>query len=317
VSPRVAVVVVTYRSGERIEACLRALREVSREIPIEVVVVDNASDDDTVERVAEGFPEVELVAGRENLGFAAGSNRGIAGSRADLVLLLNPDAQLPPGTLPALVEYLECHPEVGIVGPALESEPGRLQRDISATGLFPSFVQALYEYTRLGRWYPDSRWVRDYFLTDFDRRSIREVAMVQGACLLVRRALLERVGILDERFFLYFEETDLCKRAVDAGAHVHYVGDVAALHAGSGSSADGRPSARHFIASMYRFHAKHYGGAEAALLWTILAPYHLLRSARLGVRALVVRDDEQLRHDLRTAVDRTAAHFRLLAGASR
>lgn len=312
--PRVSVVVVSYRSAGEIDGCLGSVASAAAEVPLEAVVVDNRSEDGTVERVRDGHPGVGLIANADNRGFAAGCNQGIAATRGEFVLLLNPDARLQPGTLAALVRHLDENPRDGIVAPALESSPGELQRDISATGIFPSFWQALHEYTRLGRWYPDSPWVRDYFLAGFDRRSSRPVAMVQGACLLVRRALLQQIGSFDERFFLYFEETDLCKRAVDAGWGVHYLGEAAALHAGSRSSADRRPNAREFIRSLYAFHRKHYGPGEAVLLWSVLAPYHVLKTARMSLSAIFNRRDERLRADLRTVAERCRAHFRLVPG---
>lgn len=312
--PHVAVVVVTYRSEAQIAACLDSLRTAAAEADLEIVVVDNGSGDGTVDLVRGRFPEVRVEAQRENLGFAAGCNRGLAATNSELVLFLNPDARLRPGTLSALIEHLAEHPEVGIVGPALEAPDGSLQRDISATGLHPGFRQALFEYTRLGRWFPRSRWVRDYFLVDFDRRSTRPVAMVQGACLATRREVLDAVGAFDERFFLYFEETDLCKRVIDSGRQVHYLGEVAAVHDGSGSSPDRRPSARHFIRSMYRFHRKHYGLLEAAALWSILAPYHVLKTVRMSVTSLGRPDDQRLRADLLTVAQRCQAHFGMMLG---
>jgi GT2 family glycosyltransferase len=311
---RVAAVIVTYRSADEIIGCLESVERAGREVALETVVVDNASDDETVGRIRNRFPDCRLVLAERNRGFAAGCNRGIESTTAELVLLLNPDARLRPGTLATMVRYLDENQHVGIVGPALEAEPGVLQRDISATGLFPSFRQSLFEYTRLGRWYPDSPWVREYFLADFDRRSNRPVAMVQGACMLVRRSLLDAIGAFDERFFLYFEETDLCKRAVDAGREVHYLGEVAAVHAGARSRSDHRPDAMEFIRSLYRFHHKHYGPVEATALWLVMAPYHVAKTARMSVAALLDRGNERLRADLRTVAERCGAHFRLLLG---
>jgi lipopolysaccharide transport system permease protein len=309
---RLSVVVVTYRSEADIAGCLASVRAAAREIPSEVVVVDNASDDGTVSTVRREHAEVTLRVNDRNLGFASGCNAGIGMTTGTYVLLLNPDVRLQPGTMPALMAYLDAHPEVGIVGPALEAASGGLQRDISATGLFPSFVQALFEYAPLGQWFPTNRWVRDYFLAGFDRRSVRRVAMVQGACLLVRREVLRQVGPLDERFFLYFEETDLCKRAADSGWETHYVGSVAATHTGAGSSGDRRPLAREFIRSLYAFHRKHHGVLEAAALWTILAPYHLAKTARLYVESRLHPGNQRLRSDLQVIAERCAAHLQLL-----
>jgi len=317
VTPSVDIVIVTYNSAEHIGACLDSIAASDFTGPIHTVVVDNASSDDTIAVVTAHPAAVQLLASATNRGFAAACNQGIRATSGDLVLLLNPDACLEPATLERMVTYLNAHPQVAIVGPRLVQEDGSLQRDISATGLFPSFRQALFEYTRLGSLRPQSPWYRNYFLLDFDRVSNRRVAMVQGACFLFRRGILRDTGLLDEDFFLYFEETDFCKRAADRGWEIHYVGEAAARHIGSRSMQGGRPSARYFIASMYRFHRKHYGLAEAAALWAILMPYHGLRVVRLLVTDAFTPPDTQRRADLRTASERFVAHWTLLAAQRR
>jgi len=309
----VDIVVVTYNSRAHLLSCLDSIARSAFDGTVRTVIVDNHSTDDTVAVLTARHPEVELILNQTNRGFAAACNQGIHATASEFILLLNPDAQLLPSTLDRLVSYLCRHPAVAIVGPALRSSNGALQRDISATGLFPSFPQALFEYTRLSRLYPESKWHRDYFLTDWDRVTSRPVAMVQGACFLFRRALLDDIGNFDERFFLYFEETDFCKRAKDLGWEVHYVGDAAAIHIGGQSMARRRQSARHFIASLYRLHRKHYGIVEAAVLWGILMPYHCLRALRLAATVPFKPYDRQLREDLRTAIERFVAHWQMLA----
>jgi hypothetical protein len=311
-SASVDIVVVTYNSRAHILGCLDSVARSEFDGTVRTVVVDNHSADDTVALVKTHQPTVELIVNAANRGFAAACNQGIRASAGDLILLLNPDAQLLPSTLARLVSYVRGHPAVGIVGPTLRSSSGALQRDVSATGLFPSFRQALFEYTRLSRVYPNSRWHRGYFLTDWDRVTNRPVAMVQGACFLFRRALLDDVGYFDERFFLYFEETDFCRKASDVGWEVHYVGEAAAIHVGAQSMAGRRQSARHFIASLYLFHRKHYGILEAAALWGVLMPYHCLRALRLAATVPFKPHDRQLRADLRTAVERFIAHWQLI-----
>ena len=311
-SGSVDIVVVTYNSRAHIAACLDSIPESAFDGTVRTVVVDNHSSDDTVALVLTHHPAVELIVNSANRGFAAACNQGIRATAGEFILLLNPDAQLLPSTVARLVSYLRRHPAVGIVGPSLRSTGGALQRDISATGLFPSFPQALSEYTRLSRVYPESKWHRDYFLTDWDRMSSRPVAMVQGACFMFRRALLDDIGYFDERFFLYFEETDFCKRAKEIGWEVHYVGDAAAIHIGGQSMVGRRQSARQFIASMYLFHRKHYGVLEAAVLWGVLMPYHCLRALRLAATVPFKPHDRQLRADLRTAVERFVAHWQLM-----
>lgn len=313
----VDIVVVTYNSAAYIKACLASIADSEYDGTLRTIVVDNASTDATLEAARTSEADTHIIANQRNTGFAAACNQGIDATSGDLVLLLNPDARLEPTTLATLVAYLDEHPRVAIVGPRLLQEDGSLQRDISATGLFPSFRQALFEYTHLGRALPTSPWIRDYFLTDFDRVSNRTVAMVQGACFLFRRAILDEIGGLDTGYFLYFEETDFCKNAADRGWEIHYVGDAAAVHLGSHSLPGGRPSAHHFISSLYRFHRKHYGAATAMLLWLILMPYHGVRLIRLWVRNAFGRGNLQRLSDQQTAAERFLAHWTMLAPAIR
>ncbi len=316
-SASVDIIVITYNSAGYIGACLSSIACSEYDGTLRTIVVDNASTDATLEAMRARAPTTRIIANERNTGFAAACNQGIEATSGDLVLLLNPDARLEPTTLATMVTYLDEHPRVAIVGPRLVQQDGSLQRDISATGLYPSFRQSLFEYTRLGRMLPTSPWIRDYFLTDFDRVSNRRVAMVQGACFLFRRAILDEIGQLDPGYFLYFEETDFCKTAADRGWEIHYVGAAAAVHLGSHSLPGGRPSAHHFISSLYRFHRKHYGAATAILLWLILMPYHGLRLMRLRLRNAFGEKDPQRLSDQRTAAERFFAHWTMLMPANR
>jgi GT2 family glycosyltransferase len=184
-----------------------------------VVVVDNASRDEGLAGVRARHPRVRWIMNRENLGYARGVNHGMAAAPAEYHLILNPDIVVSPGAVDALLAFAESRPRAGIVGPQLLNEDGTIQ---DSCRRFYTFRTLLLRRTILGQPALRSRAVEEHLMRDFDHRSERAVDWVLGGCLLVRRAAMERVGPLDERFFLYFEDVDWCTRMWRAGWEVLY-----------------------------------------------------------------------------------------------
>ncbi|MFT5115046.1 MAG: GT2 family glycosyltransferase, partial [Parasphingorhabdus sp.] len=240
---------------------------------------------------------------------------GLERSNSNYSLLLNPDAALYEDTLTELIDYMERHPRVGIVGPGLFDENGDLQRDCSATGIAPGFGQAMFEYTRLGRYFPNHRLIKQYFQTQEQRKKQQSVAMVQGACFLFRRTLFEQIGQFDENYFLYFEETDYCQRALGQDWQVHYLGNQSCQHSGAHSMPQGQQASWYFIRSLYRYHSKHTGRFKTIMLWLILMPYHLLKVIRMSCFQVAQPNNIVLRKDLQVARERFLCHFWFLTQA--
>jgi hypothetical protein len=214
--------VVGYRSGERI---LRACRS-AREAGAEVVLFDNSPGDGTADLLRREEPSVRLLSATRNLGFAAGSNRAAAGAGTDFLLFLNPDAELTPGALDALVAALDEDASAGIAGPAIVFPDGRPQpsvrRDPTASAMLELFTiwKFLFVFRRAYRRYRSPPAVRG------------PVEVVMGSALLVRRGLFEALGGFDERYFMYFEDADLCRRSRKRGAAVLFVPAATAVHEG-------------------------------------------------------------------------------------
>lgn len=261
-----SVCIVSWNTWEDLRCCLESLRE-SPDVAVQVIVADNASTDGTPQRVAESFPEVELIRNSANRGFAAASNQGLAAGRGRYLLLLNPDTLVPPGGLRDLVEFADAHPEAGIVGPQQRYPDGRLQYSARH---FPTLTAALFRNTPLGRLFPGTAAVRDYLMSDWDHESVREVDWVSGAAMLIRREVYEQIGPLDEGFFWGSEDVDYCWRAHQAGWKVLYTPRPAIVHC-IGRSTD-RVRTRTIIRthrSMYRLYRKHLArtAPAAALVW--------------------------------------------------
>lgn len=225
-----------------------------------VTVVDNASDDGTVELIRARHPGVRVLSQHSNLGFAAGSNLGTRHGHHPYVLILNPDAAVEAGTLEQLLEVMETRPEVGCCGPALFREDGSF--DHAARRAFPTPMSALGHFSGVGRRLSRGR-LAAYRAPDVERGP---VDAVNGAFMLLRRAALAEVGLFDEGYWMYMEDLDLCRRLVQAGWVTWYEPSARALHTKAGTTA-GRRDARLQIAfhrGMGRFYRTHYAPERLA-----------------------------------------------------
>jgi len=263
VHPDLAVVVVNYNAGEHLLACLTSVLASAGDATVEVVVVDNASRDGSAGAAAERFPEVRVIETGTNRGFAAGVNVGIRATRAPFVFVLNPDAEVTTGTLQALVKLAADRPRAGLLGPLIRNADGSLY---PSGRRFPSITQAV-GHAFLGPFDPGNQWTRAYTMAGWDRTTERVVDWVSGSAMLLRRAALERIGLLDEGFFLYGEELDLCTRLRDAGWQVVFTPEVEVTHVGGVSTGRSRRMNVIHSRSIYRYYRKHRAsGWRRALL---------------------------------------------------
>jgi N-acetylglucosaminyl-diphospho-decaprenol L-rhamnosyltransferase len=258
-----SIVILNYNTREHLRACIGALlAEGSTSlsggaVQAELLVVDNASSDGSADMVAAEFPWVDLIRSPRNGGFAFGNNQALTRARGAHILLLNPDTLIPPGGIGRLIERLEAHPEAGIVGPKLLRPNGSMH--LACRRSFPTPPTAFYRFSGLARLFPTSPRFGRYNLTFVDPDLPMEVDAVCGACMLVRREVLERIGLLDERFFMYGEDLDWCLRARDAGWTVRYEPSVVVQHQhGAASRKRALRATFHFFRAMDLFYRKHY-----------------------------------------------------------
>jgi GT2 family glycosyltransferase len=274
-----SVVVVTYNALPWIEQCLESIAGV------DTIVVDNGSEDDTVDFIGRRFPGVRVVE-QENRGLAAGWNVGVAATDGRYVLLLNSDAWLHEGAAAALVGFADEHPEAAVVGPRLRNTDGSLQRSVRG---FPTLWRLATEYFFLRKFAPRSRALNAFYGNGFDYRGVHESESLMGACLLVRRAAIDAVGPADEDYFLFSEETDWCYRFRRAGWQVLFVPWAEATHVG-GASHGGRMF-REQIRGHLIFFTKHRGTREAERARRLLRASLALRGVLYGgERGRVYRD---------------------------
>jgi GT2 family glycosyltransferase len=258
-----SIVILNYNTREHLHACLEALRaEASTSLgggPIqaEVFVVDNASSDGSADMTAAQFPWVKLIRSQHNGGYAYGNNLALSRASGTAVLLLNPDTLMPRGGIAALLERLQAHPEAGIVGPKLLRPNGSMH--LACRRSFPTPSVAFYRFSGLSHLFAKSPRFGRYNLTFVNPDVPIEVDSVCGACLLVRREVLERVGLLDERFFMYGEDLDWCLRTRRAGWTVRYEPGIIVQHQhGAASRKRALRTTFHFFRAMDLFYRKHY-----------------------------------------------------------
>lgn len=260
--PQVAVVIVNYRSGA---ALLQCVEDWQADGASEVVIVDNGSGDGSVDRVRVRYPDLTVIVPGRNLGYGSAANRGVASTTASLVLVSNPDLEVRPGTLAALVRALADHPAWALVGPLIRTTAG--DRYPSARR-FPNLIDA-GGHALLGIFAPDNRFTRSYQRNELDGTIVDpvEVDWVSGACFLVRRSAFEQVGGFDEAYFMYAEDVDLCWRLGRAGWRAAYVPAAEVVHR-QGVSTDHHPY-RMIIEhhrSLLRFAARSTEGWRRVLL---------------------------------------------------
>lgn len=254
--PFVDVVVVSYNSRAHLRGCVEPLAALNG---MRAIVVDNASSDGSLDALA-GL-DVTAIALRENRGFAAGCNAGWRAGSAPYVLFLNPDARIDDVAVLRLAGVLEREPSAGAAAPRILDADGRL--DFSQRR-FPRLRSTYAQAFFLHRLFPRARWVDEVVREPeaYDRAASPD--WVSGACVLVRRTALERLGGWDEGFFHYCEDTDLCQRLRDLGYEVRYEPGATAVHAG-GASAPRAALLPRLAASRVRYARKHRGAAGAAL----------------------------------------------------
>lgn len=223
-----SAVIVSFNSRDDLGPCLASILEHTAGIEYEVIVVDNASRDGSPDLVAAEFPQVRLIRRPDNGGLARATNEGIRASFGELIAWMNPDLRLAGNVLEAMVRYLRQHPDIGALGPKLLDPDGSLQLSCRR---FPGFRTAVFNrYSLATRLFPKNPFSAHYLMADFDHQAIADVDWLSGAFLVLRRQALEQVGLLDEGYFMYSEDVDLCQRLHRAGWRVVYFPEVAVTH---------------------------------------------------------------------------------------
>ena len=280
----VSIVIVSWNTRDILRRCLRSICRHAKGIRFEVIVVDNASADGSSRMVREEFPSVILVENEKNRGFAAGNNQGMALARGRYLLLLNSDTTVLDNALVTLVSFADAHARAAVVGCRVLNPDRTLQ---PTCFMFPSVLNMVLSSSYLYKVFPRSRFFGRERMTWWARDDQREVDVVTGCIMLVRSEAIAEVGVLDERFFMYGEETDWCYRLKQAGWKVMFTPAAEIIHMGGQSSKQREPEMiLQRRGSVLEFLRKHnsrfeYGVASllAFLFFSVRIPFWMLRSS--------------------------------------
>jgi GT2 family glycosyltransferase len=262
--PLLSIIIVTWNSEKFIEKCLKSIFDTKGSIYLEVIVVDNASQDTTTKIIERFKPEVRLIVNQHNAGYAKGNNQGIEVSKGDYVLLLNPDVELKENCLKLMLDFLKNHEDIDALGPKLLNPDGTIQPSCRE---FPDFSILLWEFTGLSFLFPINRIFSRWRMGYFDFQSSREVDQPMGSCLLLRRKVIQKIGAFDEQFPIFFNDVDLCYRIKKSGGKLYFLPEAKALHYKGGSTRQAKPEmilSAHL--SFFRFLSKYKNGALNRIL---------------------------------------------------
>jgi N-acetylglucosaminyl-diphospho-decaprenol L-rhamnosyltransferase len=255
--PALDVVIVNWNGGALLRACLGSLAAVRDAARVQVTVVDNASVDGSTEDLPVLPRPLRLICNGENVGFGRACDQGAAAGDAPAILFLNPDTQVEPGALATARAALLADPRTGIVGARLVDPDGRTARSCARAPSGPGLLGRALALDRLGL-------VRPHFLLEWDHADDRAVDQVMGAFLMIRRDLFRTLGGFDPRFFVYWEDVDLCARARRAGFAVRHVAGAVVRHVGQGTTRQVRARRLfYFLRSQILYAGKHHGAAAA------------------------------------------------------
>lgn len=231
----ISIIILNYKTRGLVRQCLKGIDIARPNLEYEIIVVDNDSGDGTAEMVSQSFPQVKFVKSPANVGFAAGNNFGIRKARGRYIMILNPDITITPGSLEKMLSYMETNMAVGLVAPQLLNPDKTIQNSCYH---FPSLGVPIYRRTPLGKTERGRRILKWYLMNDWNHNETREVDWCLGACLMARRSAIEQVGFLDQRYFMYFEDADWCRRFWQAGFKVVYLPEAKMVHYHIRQSAD-------------------------------------------------------------------------------
>ena len=290
-----SIIIVSWNVRDLLRKCLRSVNSQQSTVhrPLftarrdrspftEIIVVDNASRDGTVEMLRAEFPDARVLANAENAGFTRANNQALAIAQGRYLFLLNPDTELRPGALQTLYDYAEAHPRVGIIGPQLFYGDGSVQ---SSRRRFPTLATAFLESTKLQQWFPRNRVLTRYYMNDTRDDATQEVDWINGSAMFVRRAVHDQLGGLDEGFFMYSEELDWCYRAKQAGWQSVYLPAAQVTHY-EGKSSEQASARRdiYFNTSKVRFFRKYHGALVAGVLRVFLLVTFVLQLAEESIK---------------------------------
>jgi len=258
-----SIIILNYKTKGLVKQCIRNVKVATNGLNYEIIVVDNGSNDGCQQMMAEYFPDIPFIQTSKNLGFAAGNNVGIKQAQGKYIMLLNPDVTVLNHSIEKMVAFMENNLAIGLTGPKLINPDGTYQISCR-TFQTPRLI--LYRRTPIGKFPSAKKELAKHLMLDFDHQTNKEVDWVMGACMLARKSALDKVGLLDERFFFYVEDMDWCRRFWMNDYKVYYLAEAEMVHLYERASAADNWSFWNFnkmtrwhIASWIKYFSKYLG----------------------------------------------------------
>ena len=263
-TPTLTIIIVSFNVCRDLRECLESVYASDCDEAVQVIVVDNASGDDTAGMVREEFPAVELICNSANVGFPRANNQGLAIAQGTFTLFLNPDTVVRPDTFAACVRYMDEHTDVGLLGCKVRYPDGSIQYECARN--YPSLDAMVWEALYLHMLFPRNRHFGKTLMSYWDHEDSREVPCILGAFMLTRRSILTAIGGMDDSVFMFMEDLDLCYRIRQAGWKVFYFADTSIIHkAGRSQQAFAGSLKPTNAEAKYAFFRKHSGLAAATV----------------------------------------------------
>lgn len=264
-----SIIIVSWQTRKYLRKCLESIFSNKGSVNIEVIVIDNASTDGTANIIKNEFPQVKLVSNEQNLGFAKANNQGLKIALASYILFLNPDTEIRPQTLTKSLEFFKTHKDAGAVGCQILNTDNSLQLSVRR---FPTLWSQFLILYKIHHLFPNLKTFKNYLAKDFDYSRALEVEQIMGSFILTKKEIMEKIGGFDEKFYLWFEEVDLCKRLKNAGYKIYYTPQAQITHFGAQSFNQilNVPKQEIFNKSLRYYFKKHYGFWP----WLVLASAH-------------------------------------------
>ena len=275
-----SIIIVNYNVRQLLEGCLRSVLKATTNIDAEVIIVDNASTDDSFDHLKPLFPSFRFMANETNEGFARANNKALSVCKGKYVLFLNPDTLIPEDCLEKCLAFFRTHADAGAIGVRMVNGEGEYLKE-SKRG-FPSPSASFWKLTGVTKMFPRSRLLAAYYMGNLDENRSHKVEVLSGAFMMVKKEVLDKTGGFDERFFMYAEDIDLSYRILKAGYQNYYYADTTIIHFKGSSTKKDLRNVRQFYKAMSQFVKKYYGrGLYSFVLDTGISVFTLFSSLRV------------------------------------
>ncbi|MFN3301470.1 MAG: glycosyltransferase family 2 protein [Patescibacteria group bacterium] len=285
-----SIIIVNWQTKDLLKKCLESIFCYAKNIDYELIVIDNSSTDHSSKFLSNLKPQTanfKIILNDRNFGFAKAVNQGIKLSRGKYILLLNPDTEIKEGTLQKMIKFMEDHLQIGISGGKILNSDGTIQLSVRR---FPDFLSQVFVLLKFHHFLKNFSPIRRYFALDFDYEKTQEVDQVMGSFFMMRKKMIDEIGLFDEKFFLWFEEVDFCFRAKKAGWQIYYYPDAEIIHQKAASFSQILPLKNQwqFNKSLLYYFRKHHSFLSYFIL-LVISPLSLIFSLIISIFPLIKR----------------------------